>query len=161
MHRLALSALLVALLVPLLPLCAAAQAGSDSVQTMHISPAIGIHYGVPMRLSLAAGGLFDMRGRRNDGFIIMAEPGQGGAEISLGYFRRHRFGQGYSLRAAGIRTGDEPWNTSAHSTYLGVEAHWMLLAGVGGRAGWFRRVSGSYGDGLRDNLGTIGVSIGD
>jgi hypothetical protein len=157
MHRLALSALLVALL----PLCAAAQAASDSVQFVHLSPAIGIHYGAPLRLSLSAGGLFDMRGKRNDGLIVMAEPGMGGTEISLGYFRRHRFGQGYSFRAAGIRTGEKPWNTSPRSTYLGAEAHWMLLAGVGGRVGFFRRVSGSYSDGLRDNLASFGFSIGD
>jgi hypothetical protein len=157
MRRLALSALLVALL----PLCAAAQKGSDSSQFVHVSPAIGIHYGVPMRLSISAGGLFDLRGKRNDGIIAMVEPGLGGTELSVGYFLRHRFGQGYSLRAAGIRTREKPWNTSARTTYLGGEAHWMLLAGVGGRAGFFRRVSGSAADGLRDNLWTIGVSIGD
>jgi hypothetical protein len=148
-------------MVALLPLCAAAQAASDSSGTIHVSPAIGIHYGIPLRLSLSAGGSFDLRGNRNDGVIVMAEPGQRGVELSLGYFRRHRFGQGYSLRLAGLRTGDDPWNTSAHTTYLGVEAHWMLLAGVGGRAGWFRRVSGKSGTGLDDNLATVGVSIGD
>jgi hypothetical protein len=157
MHRLALSALFVALM----PLCAAAQAASDSAQFVHVSPAFGIHYGVPMRFSISAGGLFDLRGRRNDGIIAMAEPGMGGTEISIGYFLRHRFGQGYSLRAAGIRTRKEPWNTSARTTYLGAEAHWMLIAGAGGRVGWFRRVSGSPGEGLHDNLATIGVSIGD
>jgi hypothetical protein len=157
MHRLALSVLLVALL----PLCAAAQAGSDSLQFVHVSPAVGIHYGVPMKLSISAGGLFDLRGKRNDGIIAMAESGLGGAELSIGYFLRHRFGQGYSLRTAAIRTFEKPWNTSARTTYLGGEAHWMLLAGVGGRAGFFRRVSGSSGDGLQNNLWTIGVSIGD
>ena len=157
MRRLALATVMVALL----PLRADAQRGSDSVQVLHVSPAIGIHYGAPMRLSLSAGGLFDMGGGRNDGFIVMAEPGQGGTEVSLGYFRRHRFGQGYSFRAAGIRTNQRPWNTSPRSTYVGAEAHWMLLAGVGGRVGWFRRISGSYSDGLRDNLGTVGLSIGD
>ena len=157
MRRLALSAVLVALS----PLCAAAQSSSDTSQAVHVSPAIGVHYGAPLRLSLAAGGLFDFRGPRNDGVVVMAEPGQGGIEFSVGYFRRRRFGQGFSLRAAGIRTGDDPWNASEHSTYLGAEAHWMLLAGVGGRVGYLRRVSGSYGDGLQDNLVSFGVSIGD
>ena len=91
----------------------------------------------------------------------MIEPGLGGTELSIGYFLRHRFGQGYSLRAAGIRTRDNPWNTSARTTYLGGEVHWMLLAGAGGRAGFFRRVSGSAAEGLRDNLWTLGVSLGD
>jgi hypothetical protein len=36
----------------------------------------------------------------------------------------------------------------------------MLLVGVGGRAGWFRRVSADNGDDSHDNLGTIGVSVG-
>jgi hypothetical protein len=156
MRRLALPALLVVLM----PLRAAAQTRSDTTQFVRISPAIGIHYGAPLRLSLAAGGLFDFRGSRNDGVIAMAEPGQGGMELSLGYFRTRRFGQGYSLRLAGIRTGENPWNTSARTTYLGAEAHWMLLVGVGGRAGWFRRVSGNDASDPDDNLGTIGVSIG-
>ena len=156
MRRLALPALLLALL----PLCAAAQTPTDTTQFVRISPAIGLHYGVPMRLSLAAGGLFDFRGRRNDGVIAMAEPGQGGIEFSLGYFRTRRFGQGYSLRLASIRTFDDPWNTSENTTYLGAEAHWMLLVGVGGRAGFFRRVSSNNANSPDDNLGTIGLSIG-
>ncbi|HEV7993220.1 MAG TPA: hypothetical protein VGP25_15460 [Gemmatimonadaceae bacterium] len=156
MRRLALPALLVVLL----PLRAAAQGAADTTQFVRISPAIGIHYGAPLRLSLAAGGLFDFRGSRNDGVIAMAEPGQGGVELSLGYFRTRRFGQGYSLRLAGIRTSEEPWNTSARTTYLGVEAHWMLLVGVGGRAGWFRRASANGASDPDDNLGTIGLSIG-
>lgn len=156
MRRLVLPALFVALL----PLGAGAQAVADTTQFVHVSPAIGLHYGVPMRLSLAAGGLFDLRGRRNDGVIAMAEPGQGGIEFSLGYFRTRRFGQGYSLRLAGIRTFDHPWNTSEHTTYLGAEAHWMLLVGVGGRAGFFRRVSSNNAGDPDDYLGTIGVSVG-
>ena len=54
---------------------------------VRISPAIGIHYGVPLRLSLAAGGLFDFRGSHNDGVIAMGEMGQGGGAVSIGYFR--------------------------------------------------------------------------
>jgi hypothetical protein len=155
MRRLAL----LALLVVLPPRRADAQA-ADTTQFVRISPAIGLHYGTPMRLSLAAGGLFDFRGARNDGVIVMAEPGQGGIEFSLGYFRTRRFGQGYSLRLAGIRTLDHPWNTSEHTTFLGAEAHWMLLVGVGGRAGFFRRVSSDNAGDPHDNLATLGVSIG-
>jgi hypothetical protein len=155
MRRLALPALLVVLL----PLRAAAQGSADTTR-LRVSPAIGIHYGVPLRLSLAAGGLFDFRGSRNDGVIAMAEPGQGGVELSLGYFRTHRFGQGYSLRLAGIRTGEDPWNTSPHTTYVGAELHWMLLVGVGGRAGYFRRASSGGASEPDDNLATLGVSIG-
>jgi hypothetical protein len=156
MRRLALLALLVALM----PVRAGAQTAADTTQFVRVSPAIGLHYGTPMRLSLAAGGLFDFRGSRNDGVIAMAEPGQGGIEFSLGYFRTRRFGQGYSFRLAGIRTLDHPWNTSEHTTFLGAEAHWMLLVGVGGRAGFFRRVSSNDASDPHDNLGTLGVSIG-
>ena len=149
-----------ALLVVLLPLCAAAQGTADTARAVRISPAIGVHYGVPLKASLAAGGLFDFRGNRNDGVILMAEPGQGGFEVSAGYFKTQRFGQGYSLRLAGIRTGEKPWNSSVQSTYLGAEAHWMVLVGVGGRAGWFRRISSNDASDPHDNLGTIGVSVG-
>jgi hypothetical protein len=135
MHRLALSALLVALL----PLCAVAQGTADTTQFVRISPAIGVHYGMPLKASLAAGGLF---------------------EVSAGYFRTQRFGQGYSLRLAGIRTGEKPWGTSVQTTYLGAEAHWMFLIGFGGRAGWFRRISANDASDPRDNLGTLGLSIG-
>jgi hypothetical protein len=149
-----------ALLVVLLPLRAAAQEMADTNQFVRISPAIGVHYGAPLKASLAAGGLFDFRGSRNDGVIVMAEPGQGGFEVSAGYFRTQRFGQGYSVRLAGIRTGEKPWNSSVQTTYLGAEAHWMVLIGVGGRAGWFRRVSANGASDPKDNLGTIGVSVG-
>jgi hypothetical protein len=156
MRRLVLPALLVVLLSSR----AAAQGMADTTQFVRISPAIGVHYGIPLKASLAAGGLFDFRGSRNDGVIVMAEPGQGGFELSAGYFRTQRFGQGYSLRLAGIRTGDKPWNTSVQTTYLGVEAQWMVLIGVGGRLGWFRRVSANGASDPDDNLGSIGVSVG-
>lgn len=148
------------LLIAVLPVRAAAQTAADTTGAVHASAAIGVHYGTPLRLSLAAGGLIDLNGRRDDGIIVMAEPGQGGMAASVGYFRMHRFGRGCSLRLAGIRTGDDPWNASAQTTYVGVEGHLMLLLGVGGRIGWFRRASGASGQGLKDNLGTLGVSIG-
>ena len=103
MRRLAI----LVLLVVMLPLRAAAQTPDDSGY-VHISPAVGVHYGTPLRLSVAAGGLFDFRGSQNDGVIAMAEMGQGGAEASIGYFRMIRFGQGFDIRLAGIRTGPDP-----------------------------------------------------
>jgi len=149
------------LLIVLSPLRADAQAESDTAYSMRVSPAIGIHYGAPLRLSIAAGGLFDMPGKRNDGVIAMAEQGQGGTELSLGYFVRRRFGQGFSLRLAGLRTREDAWNASERTSYLGGELHWMVLAGVGGRIGWLRRVSGHSGENLDDNVLSFGVGIGD
>ncbi len=128
--------------------------------TPHLSPAVGIHYGSPLRISVAVGVLADMSTRRNDGIIVMAEAGRQGNEVSAGYFRLlGRYGSGYSLRAAVVRTGDEPWNASPHTTYVGVEGHWMLIFGVGGRVGYLRRVSRSVLD-PHDNLASVGLSIG-
>src|SRR5690349_24115545 len=100
-----------ALLVLFLPLAAAAQAPTpdDTTHFVHISPAVGVHYGTPLRLSIAAGGLFDFNGGRNVGVVAMAEMGQSGDQFSLGYFRLLRFGQGYDVRAAVLRTSDDPW----------------------------------------------------
>jgi hypothetical protein len=156
MRRLALSALLVLVL----PLVAAAQASSTDTSYVRISPAIGVHYGAPLRLSLAAGGLFDFNGGRNDGVVAMGEMGQSGGQFSVGYFRMLRFGQGYDVRAAVLRTADDPLNASESTTYLGVEGHLMFLVGVGGRAGWFRRLTAVSGQKAYDNIGMFGVSIG-
>ena len=161
MRRLAIPALLVALL----PLRGTAQGAptstpDDTMRYVRISPAIGVHYGVPLRLSVAAGGLFDFRGSHNDGVIAMGEMGQGGGEVSVGYFRMIRFGQGFDVRLAGLRTGDDARNAAENSTYVGAEAHLMFLLGVGGRIGWFRRATAVSGSNSYDNVGSIGVSIG-
>jgi hypothetical protein len=158
MHRFGLSVLLVLSL----PLVAGAQAttADDTTHFVRISPAVGVHYGTPLRLSLAAGGLFDFNGGRNDGVIAMGEMGQRGGQLSVGYFRSLRFGQGYDLRAAVLRTSDDPWKAAENSTYVGVEGHLMFLVGVGGRAGWFRRVTAASGQKAYDNVGMFGVSIG-
>jgi len=151
------------LLVVVLPLRAAAQSPEETPDDsgyVHISPAVGVHYGTPLRLSVAAGGLFDFLGSHNDGVIAMAEMGQGGAEVSIGYFRMIRFGQGFDIRLAGIRTGPDPRNAAPETTYLGAEAHLMFLLGVGGRVGFFRRASPYSGPNTYDNVGSFGVSIG-
>jgi hypothetical protein len=157
MRRLAIPALLIVML----PLRAVAQtAEDDSTRYLNISPAVGVHYGVPLKLSLSAGGLFDFRGRYDDGIIAMGEMGQGGAEVSIGYFRMIRFGQGLDVRLAGLRTGMDPRNAAPETTYIGAEAHVMFLLGVGGRIGWFRRASAYSGANTYDNVGSFRVSIG-
>lgn len=155
MHRLALPVLLVVLFASRVT----AQTPDDSGY-VKISPAVGIHYGTPLKWSVAAGGLFDFRGPHNDGVIAMAEMGQGGAEASVGYFRMMRFGQGFDVRLAGIRTAPEPRSAAPETTYLGAEAHLMFLLGVGGRVGWYRRASAYSGENTFDNLVSFGVSIG-
>lgn len=155
MRRLAIPVLLVVLLASRVE----AQTPQDSGY-VKISPAVGVHYGTPLKWSVAAGGLFDFRGPHNDGVIAMAEMGQGGAEASVGYFRMMRFGQGFDVRLAGIRTSPEPRNAAPETTYLGAEAHLMFLLGVGGRVGVYRRASPYSGEKTYDNLVAFGVSIG-
>ncbi len=144
-----------------LPLAARAQASSQGTDPgPHISPAIGVHYGSPLRASGAAGFLVDLNGNKNDGVIVMGELGQQGGQVSLGYFRMLGwFGSGYSLRATLVRTADDPWNATEHTTYAGVELHGMLIFGVGGRVGFLRRTSHSGTD-PHETLVPIGISIG-
>ncbi|MEO7455421.1 MAG: hypothetical protein ABIY52_04115 [Gemmatimonadaceae bacterium] len=138
---------------------AGAQAAPNPDAGVHVSPALGVHYGSPLRFSASAGVLVDLNGNRNDGVVVMAELGQRGYEGSLGYFRMlGKFGSGYSMRAAVLRTTDDPWNASEHTTYAGVEGHWMIAFGVGGRVGYLRRVS--TGSNQHDNLASLGLSIG-
>ena len=156
MRRLVVSALV--LVAP--GMRAAAQDARPPEPAKTISIAFGVHYGVPMRTSASIGVLSDAGGSRNDGFVAMVEPAQQGGEVSAGYFHMlGSFGSGYSVRAALLRTGGEPWNASAHTTYVGVEAHWMLIFGVGGRVGYLRRASRSVTD-PHDHVVSLGVSIG-
>jgi hypothetical protein len=148
-------------LVILTPILARAQDSPKPDPTPHISPALGVHYGSPMRFSAAGGLLIDMSEHRNDGVVVMVEVGQQGNEASMGYFRMlGRFGSGYSVRLAAVRTVGEPWNASPNTTYAGVEAQWMIAFGVGGRVGYLRRASKTSGLEPHDNLATIGVGIG-
>lgn len=146
-------------LVLLLPATASAQRGDDS-HGPRVVPAFGVHYGTPMRFSVSAGGALDLNDRGSEGVIAVVEQGQHGSELSAGYYRMlGRFGSGFSLRAAVLRTGGEPWNADPHTTYVGAETHVMVLLGVGARAGFMRRAS-QVSNGSRDNIVTLGVSIG-
>ncbi|CAN5813892.1 hypothetical protein BH11GEM1_BH11GEM1_16680 [soil metagenome] len=147
-------------LAAVLPFCAGAQGSRVPDSDPHISPALGVHYGSPLRLSLAAGVMVDASKHRNDGLLVMVEPGLRGGELSVGYFRMFgQLGSGYSVRAAALRTRDDPWNASPNTTYAGGEGQLMIAFGVGLRAGYLRRVSRRVDD-SHDNLATVGVSIG-
>ena len=157
--RRAVPVLVAIVLLLLLPAGARAQRGGET-QPPRLVPAFGVHYGTPMRFSVSAGGALDLSDRGNEGVVAVVEQGQHGNELSAGYYRMvGRFGSGFSLRAAVLRTSGEPWNANSHTTYVGAEAHLMVILGVGGRAGFMRRasrvVNGSY-----DNIVTIGLSIG-
>lgn len=136
-----------------------ARAAIAADEQLRISPAYGLHYGLPLRYSAAVGVIVD-RGR-SDGLVATVEPGLRGTEISAGYFHSlGLLGSGFSLRAAVIRTREEPWNASARTTYAGVEFNTMILFGVGGRVGYFRRVSGSSDATPIADLVSVGLSIG-
>lgn len=142
----------------LLPAGARAQRGDAS--SPRLVPAFGVHHGTPMRFSVAAGGALDLADHGSEGVLALVEQGQHGNEISAGYYRMlGRFGSGFSLRAAVLRTSGEPWNANPHTTYVGAEAHLMVILGVGGRAGFMRRAS-SVSNGSHDSIVTLGISIG-
>ena len=62
-------------LVVLVPMRSRAQDARNTEPNPHISPAIGVHYGSPMRISLAGGLLADMSQHRNDGVVVAVEVG--------------------------------------------------------------------------------------
>lgn len=147
----------------LLPLVASAQhadsAASRGEISPRVTPAFGLHYGSPMRISGTLGVIIDLDKKSLDGILLVAEPGQKGIEFSAGYLKMlGRFGSGVSLRASAIHTYDHPWEASPRTTYVGGEVHWMVVLGVGGRAGFFKRAGGTPGS--HDTLGTLGFSIG-
>ena len=156
MRQLAISAALAVLL----PLCAAAQQAEPPHElSPQITPAFGLHYGNPARISAAFGIIVNPDRRGNDGLLILVEPGQKANELSAGYLRMiGHYGSGLSLRAALVHTKDDPWEANPNSTYVGGELHWMVIFGVGGRAGLYRRVGGAPG--AHDGLATIGLALG-
>ncbi len=150
---------LAALLV-LLPLCVRAQDLPGTTADPRVSPSIGLHYGGPIRTSLALGLLIDVNEQRNESLVVAGELGQQGNELSVGIQKmRGQFGSGFSLRAVALRTHDEPWNASPNTTYVGTEAHLMIAFGVGGRIGYLRRVTKQV-DPEHDNVMSFGVLIG-
>lgn len=164
MRRLALSCLL--LLV--LPLRAIAQQPTasgavperpDGGTSPRVTPAFGLHYGSPMRISGAVGVIIDLNKKNLDGILLLVEPGQRGIGFSTGYLHTFgKFGSGASVRATALHTYEDPWEANPQTTYLGGELHWMAVIGIGGRAGLFRRVRGTPG--AHDTLATLGLSIG-
>lgn len=137
-----------------------ATAQHEDATSSRLVPAFGVHYGTPMRFSVSAGGALDLSDRRNEGVLALVEQGQHGNEVSAGYYRMiGRFGSGFSLRAAALRTSGEPWSADPHTTYVGAEAHLMVILGVGGRAGFMRRAS-KVVNGSHDSIVTLGISLG-
>ena len=124
-----------------------------------ISPAFGLHFGSPLRYSAAVGIIVDLDERSRNGVLLVVEPGLHGAEASVGYLRMiGRYGTGFSVRGAVIRTGDDPWNANPRNTYVGGELQGLVILGVGARAGLYRRAAGDAGS--HDGIATVGFSLG-
>jgi len=158
-HSLMRRLVLPVLLLAALPMCALAQ-GASNTRSSRLLPAFGVHYGTPMRFSISLGGEFDLDAHGNQGVLALVEQGQHGNELSAGYYRMlGRFGTGFSLRGAVLRTSGEPWNANPNTTYVGGEAHLQVLLGVGGRVGFMRRAS-KLSTGAHDSIVTLGISIG-
>ncbi|CAN5800100.1 hypothetical protein BH11GEM2_BH11GEM2_21070 [soil metagenome] len=142
------------------PLVAHAQASSGRGAPPLVSPTFGLHYGGPLRTSVALGLLVDVSEQRNASVVVAGEVGQQGNELTIGLQKmRGQFGSGYSVRAVALRTRDEPWKASPFTTYVGAEAHLMIAFGVGGRVGYLRRITKQV-DTEHDNVMSFGVLIG-
>jgi hypothetical protein len=149
----------VIVLVLLVPFGVRAQATAREGEPPLVTPSIGLHYGGPLRTSLALGLLVDVSEQRNESIVIAGEVGQEGRELGVGIQKmRGLFGSGYSVRAVALRTRDEPWNASPFTTYVGAEAHLMVAFGVGGRIGYLRRITSKMDE--HDNVVSFGVGIG-
>ena len=143
-----------------LPLAASAQSSTGAGAPPLVSPSIGLHYGGPLRTSLALGLLVDVSEQRNESVVVAGEIGPQGNELSIGLQKmRGQFGSGYSVRAVALRTREEPWKASPFTTYVGAEAHLMIAFGVGGRIGYLRRITKQV-DTEHDNVMSFGVLIG-
>ena len=149
-----------AALLFIVPLGARAQSTTGPGASPLVSPAIGLHYGGPLRTSLALGLLVDVSEQRNASIVVAGEVGQQGNALGVGIQKmRGQFGSGYSLRGVVLRTRDEPWKATPYSTYVGAEASLMVAFGVGGRVGYLRRITTQV-DSEHENVMSFGVLIG-
>ena len=156
MHR----SLIPPLLLLLLPAAVFAQREESAGKPAPaVSPAFGLHFGSPLRYSAAIGVIVDLDQRSKDGVLLVVEPGFHGAEAAVGYLRMiGRYGTGFSIRAAVLHTGADPWNANPHNTYVGAELQGMLIFAVGARGGLYRRAGGDPGS--HDGIATVGLSLG-
>lgn len=142
------------------PLWARAQDAPSTAANPRVSPSVGLHYGGPLRTSVALGLLIDTNERRNESIEVASEIGQQGYGLFVGMLKMQgQFGSGYAVHATALRTKDEPWQASSNTTYVGAEAQLMIAFGVGGRVGYLRRVSKQV-DTEHDGVVSFGVSIG-
>ena len=120
----------------------------------------GVHYGAPLRWSVAvaAGVPLSPRGGGGPVGFLAAEPGLAGWRASAGYLRlTGNLGSAYALRASLLRTGRHPWRAPSSATFVGAEGQLMPIFVAGLRIGGFYRVGGAGG--ARRGLLTLDVSL--
>lgn len=108
----------------------------------------GIHYGVPVKWSMALG--YVLPGVRNDWQpFAAAEPGIGGWRASLGALKTtNELGGGYVMRVSSLRTSKKAWRAAQSTTFVGPEFQFMPIFAIGLRVGGFVRVQGNDSRGL-------------
>ncbi len=138
---------------------AAAQAGADEAarpfrQSRRVEPVGGLHYGTPLRWSLAFGALVDPRRAGGGGLLVLGESGLGGVRASLGGVRvLPGYGSGVAVTAGVLRTNGEPWQFAPRTTYAGVEARLLPILVTGVRVGVWRRIGGRPDGATRWSIG--------
>ena len=106
----------------------------------------GLHYGVPLKWSIALG--YILPGSYKDWQPFAAvEPGIGGFRASLGALKMtNELGGGYYARATALRTTSKAWRAPAQPTYVGPELQFMAIFAIGLRLGGFVRVGAKATD---------------
>lgn len=108
----------------------------------------GIHYGVPLKWSLALG--YVLPGDYNQWQpLTVAELGIGGWRAGLGAMKTtNELGGGYIVRAGVLHTDTKVWRAPPQATYVGPEFEFMPIFAIGVRVGGFIRVDGKSDRGL-------------
>ncbi len=108
----------------------------------------GIHYGVPLKWSLAFG--YVLPGEYKDWQpITAAELGIGGWRAGLGALKMtNELGGSYVMRAGVLHTDTKAWRAPHQATYLGTDFQLMPIFALGVRVGGFIRTGGKGRRGL-------------
>ena len=116
----------------------------------------GLHYGVPLKWSIALGYILPGSYRDWKPFAAV-EPGIGGFRASLGALKiTNELGGAYFARATVLHTTSKAWRAPAQATYVGPELQFAPIFAIGLRLGGFIRVGGN---GDRHGLVTSDLSV--
>ena len=127
-------------------------APEDTARRTHVSPALGIHVGMPQKASVALGIVVGEEWQQDAhdhsrNIAVFAEPGLSGGRASVAYVDKGygSFGSGFGLAATALRTWKDPWGAKENVTYAGGEVILWPILFIGPRIGLFRSVAGTVG----------------